>query len=257
MTRRTTWDAVDYDARFGYVSAHAGGALEWLGPQPGMRILDVGCGTGEVLSELLGGGADAYGIDADAAMVSRARERVGAERVRLLDAQSLRPDVVDQPFDAVFSNAALHWMIDAAAVIAAVRSVLVPEGRFVAEMGGGRNMGVILKSLRAARTLHGADPDVAMPWFFPSSAEYAALLEAGGFEIRRLAYFPRPTLLTDSANPVGDWIEMFAESMVDDLAPDVRSAVLVTSGDLARDALYRDGHWYADYWRLRFDAVAP
>ncbi len=252
MTRPKQWDAAGYDAEFGYVSGFGGGVLEWLDPGPGLRVLDLGCGTGELLLELLAAGADAHGLDADPAMIERAGARVGVERVRLLDAQTF---TVPDPFDAVFSNAALHWMREPRAVIASVRAALIPGGRFVAEMGAGRNMATIVGALRRARAAHDHDPDVPLPWFFPSPAQYAGLLEEGGFEVRRLAYFPRDTLLVDGPNPVGDWVEMFAGQMIDDLPADVRTAVLTDVGDLTRDELLRDGHWYADYWRLRFEAV--
>ncbi len=256
MTRPKAWDAQGYDADFGFVSGSAGGVLEWLAPQPGMRILDLGCGTGELLAELLEAGTDAVGLDADPAMVERAQRRVGADRVRRLDAQSFGlVDAFGLPFDAVFSNAALHWMHRPADVIASVREVLRPGGRFVAEMGAGRNMATIVAALRQARAANGWTGDVATPWYFPTPAEYASLLEGGGLELRRLAYFPRRTLLSESANPIGQWVEMFATEMVDDLPADARAAVLAELPALTRDELFRDGRWYADYWRLRFEAI--
>lgn len=122
-------------------------------------------------------------------------------------------------------------------------------------MGAGRNVQTITTALRAARAAHGVDPDVALPWFFPSPAQYAGLLEAGGFQVRRLAYFPRETRLADGPNPVGHWVEMFADQMIDDLPEDVRAGVLTDTGARTRAVLLRDGHWYADYWRVRFEAV--
>ena len=254
MSEGKAWDATGYDTDFSFVSGFGGGVLEWLDPKPGMRVLDLGCGTGELLAELLEVGADATGLDADPAMLERARSRVGADRVRLLDAHSF---TVPEPVDAVFSNAALHWMRDPAAVIASVRAALVPGGRFVAEMGAGRNMETIVAALRRAREAQGRDPHVPLPWFFPTPAEYAALLEHGGFEVRRLAYFPRDTRLADGPNPVGDWVEMFATQMIDDLPTDLLAAVLTDVGERTRETLFRDGHWYADYWRLRFEAFVP
>ena len=253
MTRPKEWDAAGYDADFGFVSGYGGGVLGWLDPQPGLRVLDLGCGTGELLAELLAAGADATGIDADPAMVERARARVGSDRVRVADGRAF---ALTEPVDAVFSNAALHWMHDAAAVIARVRAALVPGGRFVAEMGAGQNMAVIVAALRAARADAGFDPGVVMPWYFPTPAGYAGLLESGGFELRRLSYFPRPTLLADGPNPVGAWIEMFADQMIVDLPAGARDRVLADAGDRTREALFSDGHWYADYWRLRFEAVS-
>lgn len=254
MSRPKTWDAAGYDADFGFVSGHGAGVLSWLGPTAGSRVLDLGCGTGELLQELLAAGVDAYGLDADPAMVARARQRVGPDRVWLQDGHAFS---VPDPYDAVFSNAALHWMHAPGAVIASVRAALRPSGRFVAEMGAGRNMATIVAAIRAARASAGFDPEVPLPWFFPSPAEYARLLEAGGFEVRRLAYFPRPTLLSDGPDPVGAWVEMFATAMVDDLPPAVRAAVVADVGKRTRETLFRDGHWYADYWRLRFEAVLP
>lgn len=113
-TQGSGWNAHAYDRSFGFVSQHGKSALELLNPQPGERILDLGCGTGELTSQIADAGADVEGIDADENMVAVARQRRPDLVFRRADGHTFR---VDEGFDAVFSNAALHWMLRPAAVV--------------------------------------------------------------------------------------------------------------------------------------------
>ncbi|MEV4825176.1 methyltransferase domain-containing protein [Micromonospora sp. NPDC049274] len=247
----TGWDADRYDSQFGYVSALAGGVVDLLAPLPGETVLDLGCGPGELAATIAARGARVIAVDGDPAMVAAATGRLGSG-VLLADGHDFR---IDEQVDAVFSNAALHWMTRPAEVVAAVRRALRPGGRFVAEFGGAHNVAGILAAVRTALAELGLTEGVRMPWYFPSPGQYATLLEEHGFQVLRMDYFARPTELTDCPRGVADWVVMFGASLIGHVPADRREAVLARINELAAPTLLRDGRWYADYHRLRFAAV--
>ena len=245
------WDADRYQRQFGFVSAMAGDLLDRLDPAPGEAVLDLGCGTGELAAAIQARGAQVWALDSDPAMVAAARERLGAERVLLADGRGFS---LPEPVDAVFSNAALHWMDSPAEVIARVRAALRPGGRFVAELGGAGNIAAILDALGAALAEAGL-PEPACPWFFPTLGRYASLLEAGGFRVARMEHFPRPTPLEGGDHALADWLAMFGRSLTAAVPEDLLSQVVARTAELAGPRLRGDGRWVADYWRLRFVAI--
>jgi len=245
------WDADRYQRQFGFVSAMAGDLVELLDPRPGETVLDLGCGTGELAAEIQGRGARVWALDADPAMVAAARERLGADRVLLADGHAF---TLPEPVDAVFSNAALHWMPRPSEVIARVRAALRPGGRFVAELGGAGNIDAILEAFGAA-TAEAGLPRPPNPWYFPAPGRYATLLEAGGFRVARMEHFPRPTPLEGGDHALADWLAMFGRSLTAAVPEDLLSQVVARTAELAAPRLRRDGRWVADYWRLRFVAL--
>ena len=196
------WDADRYQRQFGFVSAMAGGVLELLDASPGEVVLDLGCGTGELAARIAATGARVIGLDSDPAMVDAAARRLGAENTMLADGHDFR---LPAPVDAVFSNAALHWMPRPGEVVGRVRSALRPGGRFVAEMGGAGNIAEILAAVGAA---------------------------------------------------LADWLEMFGGSLTAEIPAALLPQVLARVDELAAPRLRRGGEWFADYWRLRFLAIA-
>ncbi|GAA1277949.1 class I SAM-dependent methyltransferase [Sphaerisporangium rubeum] len=246
------WNARAYDSSFGYVSAHGAPLIELLDPQPGERILDLGCGTGVLTADIAARGTTVLGMDGSAAMIEVAlRHHPGLDFIvgdganfRLLDT-----------YDAVFSNAALHWMgRDPDAVIRCVRTALAPGGRFVAEMGGAGNCAALTSAMMTAWREHGLrEPD--LPWYFPTPAEYATRLEKCGFTVRLLEYFDRPTPLDECQNGAADWVRMFAGHLLDDVPAETVEPLLRRVNELAAPALRRESGWVADYVRLRFAAV--
>jgi trans-aconitate methyltransferase len=246
------WDADGYQRRFGYVSALAGDLLELLDPVPTETVLDLGCGTGELAAEIQRRGAEVMALDADPAMVAAARRRLGGDRVLLADGHDF---TLPEPVDAVFSNAALHWMPRPAEVARRVRAALAPGGRFVAELGGAGNIDAILEALAAAMDEAGL-PGPTCPWYFPTPGRYATLLEGAGFRVARMEHFSRPTPLEGGPGGLADWLAMFGGSLTAAVPAALRERVVARTAELARPRLWRGGRFVADYWRLRFVAVA-
>jgi SAM-dependent methyltransferase len=245
VTQRQTWDPARYERNARFVSDLGAPVVDLLAPVAGERILDLGCGDGVIAAELAARGCEVVGVDASAAQVEATRAR-GVD-ARVVDGHRLD---FDSEFDAVFSNAAMHWMTEPARVIAGVARALRPSGRFVAELGGHGCVARIVAALGRALAAQGVDAARLNPWYFPTDVEYRALLEAGGFDVRWIALIPRPTPLPGD---IGDWLETFAESFLV-AAPDRPAAVAAVREDL-RPALYADGRWTADYVRLRFAAA--
>ena len=250
--RRTAdqnWSASSYDTHARFVSDLSGAVMEWLAPQEGERILDLGCGDGVLTQNLMACGVDAIGIDSSPDFVAAAKAR-GVD-ARLMDGQSL---AFDSEFDAVFSNAALHWMTDAQAVATGVWRALRPGGRFAAEFGGHGNVAAIVTAMRAVGQRRGGNVAIAGPWYFPSPEIYGQLLAAKGFVVRRIDLFPRPTPLSTG---MVEWLKVFRKPFFDQFNGDAESALLETV-ELLRPALCDgNGNWTADYVRLRVEAMKP
>jgi trans-aconitate methyltransferase len=245
-----SWDATRYDEDFAFVPALGTAVLDLLDPQPGERVLDLGCGSGELTAQIVARGACVTGVDSSAEMVARAHERFPDLDVRLADGEQLN---VDGPFDAVFSNAALHWMTRPDEVLAGVHAVLRDGGRFAAEMGAARNVTALVAALREAAQQIGLDAELPLPWYFPTPAEQAARLERAGFTVRLLQYVDRPTRLTDVADGAADWWRMVGASTLAALDAGQVDELLAAVNEVAAPRLRgADGVWVADYVRLRF-----
>jgi trans-aconitate methyltransferase len=245
---KSDWSADAYSRHARFVSELGAPVVALLDPQPGERILDVGCGDGVLTRELMERGCTAVGIDSSPSMVRAARER-GVD-ARLLDAGSL---AFVSCFDAVFSNAALHWMKDADAVINGVARALKPGGRFVAEMGGCGNVAALRRALREHLPRFGIDAVAIDPWYFPDVEEYAGRLRAGGFAVRWIGLLPRPTRLPTG---VSGWITAIARPFLAPLSGVQRRQLLAAmERELAPVLSNNESELYADYVRLRFLAV--
>ena len=248
-SQRQVWSAETYATHARFVSDLAGPVLEWLAPQAGERVLDLGCGDGVLTAELARRGISVLGIDISDSLLKAAADR-GVE-TRHMDGQNLP---FDGEFDAVFSNAALHWMSNASAVIEGVFRALKPGGRFVAEFGGHGNVAAVTTAMRATAWRRGGDAALAGPWFFPSVAVYREMLEERGFRVVRIGLFPRPTPL---ASGMIAWLRVFRRPFFAQFGAD-EDVVLSEVEELLAPSL-RDakGNWTADYVRLRVEAVKP
>jgi trans-aconitate methyltransferase len=244
------WDPDRYARTARFVADLGQPVVELLAPRAGERILDLGCGDGALTKRLADIGAGVVGVDSSAEMVA-------AAKAAGLDAQVMSGEALtfDGEFDAVFSNAALHWMRRPAAVIAGVWRALRPGGRFVGEFGGHGNVQHIKTALVAALDRRGLDGQAAVPWYFPTPDEYRGLLEAQGFRVRVAELIPRPTPLPGD---IVDWLDNFAENFTRQVPAAERKDFLREVAAALRPHLCNaDGVWSADYVRLRFAADKP
>ncbi len=245
-----SWNPEHYDEHARFVSTLGAAVFDLLDPEPGEHILDLGCGDGVLTEKLIAAGATVIGVDGDSHMVEGAKAR-GID-ARLMDGQAL---VFENEFDAVFSNAALHWMTNPDAVSAGVFRALKPGGRYVAEAGGHGNVAAIRTALHAVLMRRGIEAEQHDPWYFPSPDEHEERLKRAGFEVDDIVLIPRPTPLpTDMTG----WIGTFAKPFLHSAGSNENSRILEETVQLLEPALKDSyGRWTADYCRLRFKATKP
>ncbi len=247
------WNSELYQSSHSYVWNYGRDLLGLLDAKAGERILDVGCGSGQLTSEVAQCGAEVTGIDASPEMIATARKNFPRMRFEVADATALP---FANEFDAVLSNAALHWIRDQSAAIASIARALKPGGRFVFEMGGQRNLRQTMAAgCEAMRALGVHDPESRIPWYFPSIGEYAPQLESQGFEIKLAAHIDRPTRLDNGEAGFAYWIEMFGGFALSAVADKEREELSRRWQEFARPTLWHDGVWILDHTRLRMVAV--
>ena len=250
MSSAQTWDPERYARCARFVTDLGMPVVHLLAPRPGERILDLGCGDGVLAAKLAEMGCKVIGVDASEMQVAAARKLGVDARVMAGEALQFRDE-----FDAVFSNAALHWMLRPEEVIAGVWQALRRGGRFVAEMGGHGNVEMIQAALVDALDRRGINGESFVPWFFPTIEDYSARLRKAGFVVSYISLFPRPTPLPGD---VTSWLESFAEDFLSALPAAERPAYIEAVREALRPKLCdANGNWTADYVRLRFAAQKP
>jgi trans-aconitate methyltransferase len=250
--REAAWNPQLYDQKHSYVWQYGADLLSLLAPMPGERILDLGCGTGHLTSKLAESSAKVLGMDRSEEMIQAARKAYPQLEFEVRDARDLK---FTQEFDAVFSNAALHWISEPEKVIDEVWNALRPGGRFVGEFGGYGNVGKMFAAFQhAAQEINPRDPVFRNPWYFPRVSQYASLLEDRGFEVRYMTLVDRFTQLDDGEVGMRNWMGIFVPDLLASLRTETKEIFLQKVEDLLRPSLFRDGNWFADYRRLRFAA---
>ena len=246
------WDAKLYDAKHDFIWKYGSDVVSLLDPRAGERILDVGCGTGHLTRQIAESGALVTGVDRSAEMVGAARHAYPNLKFEIADARNLP---FREEFDAVFSNATLHWIREPELVLQSVWKALRAGGRFVAEFGGHRNIRAMQDAFdQSLAELGVAKPGEVQPGYYPSVSEYAKLVEQNGFEVRFITLFDRPTGLADGASGMRNWILMFGAAYLAKAGEAKREQFLRKIEDRLRPKLFREGQWWADYRRLRLAA---
>jgi trans-aconitate methyltransferase len=249
MQQTTSWNPDSYSKNARFVSELGEPLLKLLEPKPREHILDLGCGDGALTAEILAAGAVVIGVDSSLAQVQAACQR--GLNALVMNGQQMG---FKHGFDAVFSNAALHWMKPPERVIEGVSNLLRPSGRFVGEFGGKGNVQTIRAALHAGLRKRDIDPWVVDPWYYPSPEEYTALLHKYGFAVEYIELIPRPTQLPGD---IVDWLGIFAQPFTNSLHQSERGNFLREIRNGVEPTLRKsDGTWFADYVRLRFKAVA-
>jgi trans-aconitate methyltransferase len=246
------WDPQSYVENASFVPALGNAALELLAPHPNEKILDLGCGDGVLTQKIVSAGAQVVGIDASAEMIAVAKER--GLNAHVMDGQAL---TYSGDFDAVFSNAALHWMLEPKLVLAGVFRALKPGGRFVAECGGFGNIAAIRVGIRAVLAVHGYPLPQRESQFYPTVSEYSNLLKNAGFCSIDAQLIPRPTPLP--AGMIG-WLKTFRQGFLDtmNVPQQAQPALWAEIAQFLKPSLCdSEGNWVADYVRLRFSAHKP
>ncbi|MFD2933901.1 class I SAM-dependent methyltransferase [Spirosoma flavum] len=243
------WNSESYTQKHSFVYQFGEGLLDLLNPQPGERILDLGCGSGELTQHIAERGAQVVGIDSSAEMLAKAHAQFPALELRQMDATNF---TFTEKFDAIFSNAVLHWVSDYEAVVRQMAAALRPAGRLVVEFGGQYNVAAIVRAVARQLTAHGYD--FKPFWFFPSIGEYAPVLERNGFAVKLAQHYDRETLLSDPQTGLIDWIEQFGAYFFEGVRSEDKAAILENVNMELRSTHFRDGRWYADYKRIRIIA---
>ncbi len=248
-----TWNPELYQTRHSFVWEYGRDLLGLLAPQKYDRILDVGCGTGNLTSEIAALCGHVTGVDASPQMIEQARLNYPQIDFRLADVRELP---FEGEYDAVFSNAVLHWVRDAAPAASAICRALKPAGRMVVEFGGKGNIAAVLDATYRALEFVGVEsPERLNCWYFPSVDEYTAVLEAAGMRVTYAALFDRPTALDGGAEGMTNWIRVFGGMFLSAVAPEKHETFFEKLNDYSAPELLCDGVWRADYRRLRVVAV--
>lgn len=250
---QTQWNAELYDRKHSFVSKLGADLVELLSPKSGECILDLGCGTGHLTNKIASQGAQVIGVDSASTMIEQARKNYPQLDFAVEDARNLS---YTEQFDAVFSNAVLHWIQEAEDVVVGISRGLKPGGRFVAEFGGRGNVQAIITAIYNAIQTAGCPSDAILnPWYFPSIGEYGSLLEKHGLQLIFATLFERPTPLEDGEKGLQNWVKMFGNSFLNGYIEETQANILADIEKRLRSSLYQNGTWFADYKRIRVIAI--
>ncbi|MCR2821270.1 class I SAM-dependent methyltransferase [Lederbergia panacisoli] len=245
---KDSWNAHLYDHKHSFVSALGTQLVELLDPRKGEKILDLGCGTGDLAKHLYDRGMDVIGVDKSENMVSLAKSKYPNLHFDVRDATDLN---YTNEFDAVFSNATLHWVKPPDQALHSIYKAIKSGGRFVAEFGGKGNVQFITDEMISLLKDEGYEKNIEQfPWFFPSIGEYSSLMEESGFRVTFAQHFDRPTPL-EGDNGLQNWISMFASDMLEGIPENKKDHIIKNVENKLRETLYHEGKWTADYKRIR------
>ncbi|MBX7172400.1 MAG: methyltransferase domain-containing protein [Pyrinomonadaceae bacterium] len=246
------WNASFYDNSHAFVAKLGEGLLPLLNPQNDENILDLGCGTGDLTEKIAQSGAKVIGIDSSAKMIELAKAKFPNIDFRQLNAIDFE---LNQQFDAIFSNAVLHWILEKEKVIKQIYSHLINGGRLVAEFGGAENVEILTNALRKTLNEFGFTENSKINfWYFPTIGEYATELEKVGFRVIFAQHYDRPTELKGK-DGIKDWLTMFGEKFFVGINKTEKENILNTLQKSLEEKLLINGVWQADYKRIRIIAI--
>ncbi len=241
------WNPTIYNKHTAFVSQMAFSVVDLLDPKKGERVLDVGCGEGTLAIEIEKRGAKVIGVDTSKEMIEQSKAK-GIEAY-VCSATDLP---YDKEFDAVFSNAVLHWVKDAKSVVQNIAKVLKNGGHFVCEFGGEGNVYYVVSAMQEVFEKHPEFGEFNNPWYFPSVEEYRRVLELEGFRVEYIENIPRPTPMDDIAN----WLDIFANGVTKHLTKEQFEVFKKECREILKESIYsQEEGWVLDYRRLRVRAV--
>jgi ubiquinone/menaquinone biosynthesis C-methylase UbiE len=246
------WNATLYDGKHSFVSKFGEELIDMLALMEGERILDLGCGTGDLAYKLDKCGVHVVGVDMSESMIKQAISKYPNLKFEVRDATDLHYKEV---FDAVFSNATLHWVKPPKKALDSMHRALKHGGRFVAEFGGKDNVKMITDQIIIQSKNVGINFDIEQfPWYFPSIAEYSTLMEEAGFRVTFANHFDRNTPL-NGEDGLRNWIEMFASGMFEGVTEETKNFIIAKVEDNLKDVLFYNDSWFADYKRIRIIGI--
>ncbi len=250
---KNEWDIHLYNEKHGFVYKYGEDLIKELSPQDGELILDLGCGTGQLTKEISESGARVIGIDASRNMIEAAKAKYKDLEFHVKEASNFQ---FEEPFDAIFSNAVLHWELQSEKAVVCMYNNLKSKGRLVLEFGGKGNVRIIHDAIKKVLVENGY-PEKAQKknWYFPSISEYTILLESNGFEVKLAQLYARPTKLDDEKNGIKEWLLMFGTAFFVDLSPDEKDLMIDKIQASVKDKCFINGKWFADYKRIRIIAT--
>ena len=246
------WNPILYDQKHAFVSNYGRDLIELLDPKPKEKILDLGCGTGDLANTLFKRKSDVVGVDQSEKMILQAKDKYPHIDFFVKDATKLE---YDSEFDAVFSNATLHWIKKPEQALKSIYKSLKQNGRFIAEFGGKGNVQIITDEIITQFTSSGLKEHLGQfPWYFPSIGEYSSLMEKIGFRVTFAHHFDRPTIL-EGHNGLKNWIEMFCNDMLKNMDETNKTMIIAKVEENLKTVLFKEGNWIADYKRIRVTGI--
>ena len=251
------WDADLYDEKHHFISQYGLKSVNALAAKEGEEILDIGCGTGDLTYSIRKTGATVLGIDSSQEMIERAKEKYPDIPFQVKDVLELSEEKKGmEKYDAVFSNAVLHWVKDAGLALSQIHAVLKPGGRFVAEFGAEGNVETILSTAKKVLAEYGHFPQSKKTtWFFPSVEKYRAMLSDKGFNTHMIRSVDRRTPLDDGKRGLANWMEMFCDFLFAGLTAEKKEEIFKEIESRLKESLFANGKWHADYVRLQLFAT--
>lgn len=243
------WDVNLYNEKHGFVHQYGTDLVHLLDPKAGEHILDLGCGSGQLTNEISSSKSNVIGIDSSQEMIKSSKNLFPEIEFHQMDAQSFEFDL---SFDAIFSNAVLHWVENQQVAAKNMHRHLKDGGRLVVEFGGYENVATIIEALRASLSLYGFFNNAKLErWYFPKISTYTSMLEEIGFEVVYAQLYDRPTLLDSKDDGIKDWIEMFGSHFFEGIPDTDKTQILNEVQNKVRTSCFKEGKWYADYRRIR------